>query len=45
MIITDKYVKDASTGEIIGGKIIGCKDFDVDGVKVSIELLEDAYGR
>lgn len=45
MIITDKEIRDASTGELIGGKIIGYKDFDVDGIKVSIELREDAYGR
>ncbi len=45
MIITDNYVKDASTGELIGGKIISYNEYDVDGTKVKIELREDPHGR
>ena len=45
MTVTDKNVKDAITGEIIAGKVVGYKEYDVDGLKVKIDLRESVNSK
>ncbi len=45
MIKNANEIRDAITGELIAGKIVGYNHYEVDGVKISIEVREDALSK
>ncbi len=43
MIRNQKEMRDSITNELVAGKLVGYQEYEVDGIKISIELREDAH--